>query len=96
MWQGLLDRGVLVRQSGPPGWLRVSVGTPTDMEIAQGPDGLRDIVLDVLGDRDIPVLGNVDIGHSAANIPLPLGVRAELDADARTLSLLEGAVIGGG
>ena len=31
VWQGLLDRGVLVRQIGPPGWLRVSVGTPTDM-----------------------------------------------------------------
>ena len=69
------------------------VGTPTDMEIVEGPDTLREIVLDVLGDRDIPVLGNVDIGHSAANIPLPLGVRTELDADARTLSLLEGAVV---
>ena len=71
------------------------VGTPTDMDIADGPDTLREIVLDVLDDRDIPVLGNVDIGHSAANIPLPLGVPAELDADARTLSLLEGAVVGG-
>jgi len=68
------------------------VGTPTDMEVAEGPDTLREIVLDVIGD-DIPVLGNVDVGHSAANIPLPLGVRAALDADARTLSLLEGAVV---
>lgn len=31
VWQGLLDRGVLVRQTGPPGWLRVSVGTPHEM-----------------------------------------------------------------
>jgi histidinol-phosphate aminotransferase len=30
VWQGLLDRGVLVRETGPPGWLRVSVGTPTE------------------------------------------------------------------
>jgi len=27
VWRGLLDRGVLVREVGPPGWLRVSVGT---------------------------------------------------------------------
>lgn len=30
VWQGLLDRGVLVRVTGPDGWLRVSVGTPTE------------------------------------------------------------------
>jgi len=31
LWQGLLDRGVLVRESGPEGWLRVSIGTREDM-----------------------------------------------------------------
>ncbi|MGH3276439.1 MAG: histidinol-phosphate transaminase [Streptosporangiaceae bacterium] len=31
IWQELLDRGVLVRETGPPGWLRVSVGTPAEM-----------------------------------------------------------------
>ncbi|GEL99670.1 histidinol-phosphate transaminase [Cellulomonas terrae] len=31
IWQGLLDRGVLIREVGPDGWLRVSVGTPKDM-----------------------------------------------------------------
>jgi histidinol-phosphate aminotransferase len=31
VWQGLLDRGVLVRETGPDGWLRVSVGTPEEM-----------------------------------------------------------------
>lgn len=28
VWQGLLDRGVLIRETGPQDWLRVSVGTP--------------------------------------------------------------------
>ena len=28
---GLLDRGVLVREVGPPRWLRVTVGTPEEM-----------------------------------------------------------------
>ncbi|GGF58358.1 histidinol-phosphate aminotransferase [Marmoricola endophyticus] len=32
VWQGLLDRGVLIRETGPDGWLRVSVGTPAEMD----------------------------------------------------------------
>ena len=32
IWQALLDRGVLVREVGPPGWLRVSIGTPEENE----------------------------------------------------------------
>ncbi|SFC04065.1 histidinol-phosphate aminotransferase [Nocardioides terrae] len=31
VWQGLLDRGVLIREVGPDGWLRVSIGTPDEM-----------------------------------------------------------------
>jgi histidinol-phosphate aminotransferase len=31
VWQGLLDRGVLIREVGPDGWLRVSIGTPGEM-----------------------------------------------------------------
>ena len=32
VWQGLVDRGVLIRETGPAGWLRVSVGTPAEIE----------------------------------------------------------------
>ena len=32
VFQGLLDRGVLIRVVGPPGYLRVSVGTPGENE----------------------------------------------------------------
>ncbi len=81
-YEGLLDR-----ISG------MVVGTQTDVSPSPGgPDELREIVLDVLADRDIPVLANVDIGHNPPNVPMPLGVRAEVDADGRTLSLLEPAV----
>ena len=31
VWQGLLDHGVLVRETEPDGWLRVSIGTPQQM-----------------------------------------------------------------
>lgn len=31
VWQELLDRGVLIREVGPDGWLRVSIGTGPEM-----------------------------------------------------------------
>ncbi|MDL4770983.1 MULTISPECIES: histidinol-phosphate transaminase [Thermomonosporaceae] len=31
VWEALLERGVLIREVGPPEWLRVSVGTPDEM-----------------------------------------------------------------
>ncbi|HEU4491521.1 MAG TPA: aminotransferase class I/II-fold pyridoxal phosphate-dependent enzyme, partial [Jiangellales bacterium] len=43
VWRGLLDRGVLVRETGPEGWLRVSVGTPEEMQ------AFRDALREVLG-----------------------------------------------
>jgi histidinol-phosphate aminotransferase len=32
VWRALLDRGVLIRETGPDGWLRVSAGTPVEMQ----------------------------------------------------------------
>ncbi|GAA4902818.1 histidinol-phosphate transaminase [Tessaracoccus lubricantis] len=31
VWQALLDRGILIRETGPAGFLRVSAGTPAEM-----------------------------------------------------------------
>lgn len=45
VWQGLLDRGVLIREVGPPGWLRVSIGTPEEMA------RFRETLLDVTKGR---------------------------------------------
>jgi histidinol-phosphate aminotransferase len=41
-WQGLLDRGVLVRETGPEGWLRVSIGTAAEMHAFA--DALREVL----------------------------------------------------
>jgi muramoyltetrapeptide carboxypeptidase len=83
----LRQAGVLDRISG------LIVGKPFEVEpTPPGPDSLRDIVLEVIGERAIPVLGDVDIGHAGPNLPMPLGIRAEMDADALTLSLLEPVV----
>lgn len=34
-WQALVDRGVLIREVGPVGWLRVSIGTRDEMDAFQ-------------------------------------------------------------
>jgi histidinol-phosphate aminotransferase len=44
VWQSLLDRGILVRDVGIPGWLRVTAGTPGETDaflraMGQLPDG---------------------------------------------------------
>jgi histidinol-phosphate aminotransferase len=44
VWQALLDAGVLIRETGPDGWLRVSVGTPAEMT------AFKDALTDVLAD----------------------------------------------
>ncbi|WP_322919479.1 histidinol-phosphate transaminase [Nocardioides renjunii] len=46
VWQGLVDRGVLIRETGPDGWLRVSVGTPDEMT------AFRQSLLDTIGETE--------------------------------------------
>ncbi|WP_203731206.1 S66 peptidase family protein [Paractinoplanes durhamensis] len=83
--QVMRHSGILDRIAG------MVVGIPRDIAgLDESP--LAEIVLDVLGDRDIPVLGNVEIGHAGPNLPMPVGIRADLDAQQRTLSLLDPAV----
>ena len=33
VWRRLVDQGVLIRETGPEGWLRVSIGTPQENEL---------------------------------------------------------------
>ena len=44
VWKGLMDRGVLIRETGPDQWLRVSVGTP--QENARFIEVLDEVVVD--------------------------------------------------
>ncbi len=43
VWQGLLDRGVLIRETGPDKYLRVSIGTPEQN------DAFKNALLEVTG-----------------------------------------------
>ncbi|MFE4015733.1 hypothetical protein ACFXP1_38675 [Streptomyces sp. NPDC059112] len=87
--QVLRHSGILDRIVG------MVVGVPYAIDGLDPPDAsptLPEIVLDVLGGRDIPVLGNVEFGHAGPNLPMPFGIRIALDTQQRTLSLLEPAV----
>ncbi len=42
VWQQLVERGVLIRETGPAGWLRASVGTPGEMAAFRS--GLEEIL----------------------------------------------------
>jgi histidinol-phosphate aminotransferase len=49
VWQALLDRGVLVRDVGLPGWLRVSAGTHD--EVTAFLDAVREVATTRVGSR---------------------------------------------
>jgi histidinol-phosphate aminotransferase len=51
VWQWLLDCGVLIRETGPEGWLRVSAGTPMEMQAFK--DALT-AVIRTETDKEIP------------------------------------------
>jgi muramoyltetrapeptide carboxypeptidase len=63
---------------------------------SEAPDGASpdlpptaEVILDRLGGLGVPVLAGLPFGHIPENWTIPVGVRARLDADAGTLSLLE-------
>jgi len=54
---------------------------------------LTDVILEVMAGIEIPMLYNFPSGHGLEAITLPFGIRAAIDADNASLSILEGAVI---
>jgi muramoyltetrapeptide carboxypeptidase len=53
---------------------------------------LQEIVLDVTKDYGFPILAHMDFGHYTVNIPMPIGIRAHMNAEKREFALLEGLV----
>jgi muramoyltetrapeptide carboxypeptidase LdcA involved in peptidoglycan recycling len=49
----------------------------------------RNLIGDELGHPDVPIVANLPFGHTDPQWVLPIGVRAELDVDARSLRLVE-------
>lgn len=70
----------------------IVVGGITEVPEVEGAPTGMEVVHDALGGLGVPVATGFPFGHIDDNWTLPLGVRARLDADAGTLSLLEPAV----
>ncbi|MGA7991757.1 MAG: LD-carboxypeptidase [Thermoanaerobaculia bacterium] len=74
---------------------RFSKCTPGDYKpsfAGYGTWSWEEVCKDRLGRLGIPVVANLVFGHVSDKATLPLGVMAELDGDAGTLTLLEAAV----
>ncbi|MFH1122630.1 MAG: LD-carboxypeptidase [Pseudomonadota bacterium] len=50
------------------------------------------LLKDSLSDLDIPMIAGLQAGHGEANFPLPIGVRATLDTERMTLTMMEACV----
>ncbi len=55
---------------------------------------LGEVLDNILGNLNIPVLYGLTIGHTPDKLTLPIGVEAELDADRGVLTILEAGVVG--
>ena len=85
-----LDRMLTqLRRSGAlDGVAGIALGTWTG---CGPPDAVRDVMSDRLGGLGVPVAWGLGFGHVAPQPTIPLGVPAELDASAGTLTFLENA-----
>ncbi|KAB1149838.1 LD-carboxypeptidase [Streptomyces luteolifulvus] len=61
-------------------------------ELCEAYDRVRALLVDRLGGLGVPVVEDFGFGHCEGALTIPFGVRAELDADAGTLTLDEPAL----
>lgn len=68
------------------------IGKHEHFDAAGAPFTFEELLLEVLGDVDFPILTNVDIGHTFPSHVFPIGIEVELDATAGTITFLENGV----
>ncbi|MBX9392820.1 LD-carboxypeptidase [Streptomyces sp. TRM72054] len=86
-----LDR--ILTQLLRAGWLDGVAGIALGSWLDCGPyDKLRRVFADRLGGLGVPVVEEFGFGHCEGALTIPFGVRAELDAEAGTLTLEEPAL----
>lgn len=88
----LIRAGKLDRAAG------LVFGTNVNLQAQTLPDGptselsVEQLLDELVAPLGIPAVANVPVGHGKHMATLPLGVRARLDADGKTLELLEAGV----
>lgn len=86
-----LDR--MLTQLRRAGWFAGAAGVALgSWQCCGDRDQVRAVMAERLGDLGVPVLWELGFGHREAQLTVPLGVLAELDAEAGTLTLTEPAL----
>jgi muramoyltetrapeptide carboxypeptidase LdcA involved in peptidoglycan recycling len=81
--QGILDRLAALLLARPMGY---DAASREELE-----RGVCEVLADA-GRQDLPVVTNLDAGHTSPQMVVPLGCRVRVDADARTIEALEPGV----
>ncbi|MDX2008784.1 MAG: LD-carboxypeptidase [Myxococcaceae bacterium] len=84
MWTHLVLSGALAGVAG------VVLGEFTDCEEKDAAFSSAEVLRELTGALDVPVLEGLPVGHGAINQPVVLGARVRLDANAKRLEPLEG------
>jgi muramoyltetrapeptide carboxypeptidase len=71
----------------------VLLGSFPDCDPTQGGYTASDTLRDILISLNVPVIAGFPAGHAHANWALPLGARIRLDADARSIRIIDSAVV---
>jgi muramoyltetrapeptide carboxypeptidase len=54
---------------------------------------IKELVLEITSNYNIPIIGNVDFGHDLTNMPIPLGMLSRIDSNSSIIEFLEPYVI---
>lgn len=54
---------------------------------------LHDLIMTVLKGTKFPIIAEVDFGHKTVAIPMPIGIRAEIDSEKLRIDFKESAVV---
>jgi muramoyltetrapeptide carboxypeptidase len=68
------------------------VGKHEHFDDCNAPFTFEELLVEVIGDRRIPILTNVDIGHTFPSHVFPIGIEAELDAENGKITFFESGV----
>ncbi|WP_214690354.1 MULTISPECIES: S66 peptidase family protein [unclassified Exiguobacterium] len=68
------------------------IGKHEHFQNQSAPFSFNDLLLEIIGEKDFPILTNVDIGHTFPSHVFPIGIQVELDTTNGVIRFLEDGV----